>query len=284
MSDRADAALRDWAARVRANRDQAERLRETPPGGDFYAPVSSVFAADPRRTDDEILDALRALAVPGETWLDIGAGAGRYALPLALRLAGGGAPGRVIAVDPSPSMLAGLRDGMAQHGIANVEPIEGRWPLPSAAPALAADVALIAHVSYDIEELGPFLDAMEGASRRACVAVLATSAPSTMAAPLWPAVHGEERAELPALEAFVGVLRARGRTVDVRRFEGSSRTYGSRDDLLRWARNQTFVEVGSAADRRLEAEVDRCLVEDGSGVRLAHAVPLDLGLVKWSPR
>ncbi len=105
-----------------------------------------------------------------------------------------------------------------------------------------------------------------------------------MAAPLWPAVHGEERDELPALEEFVAVLRARGRTVEVRRFDGSARTYRSRDELLRWARHQTFVAVGSAADRRLEAEIDRRLVEDPDGVRFAHAVPLDLGLVTWAPR
>ena len=33
-----------------------------------------------------LLDILLSLARPGETWLDIGAGAGRYALPLALHV------------------------------------------------------------------------------------------------------------------------------------------------------------------------------------------------------
>ncbi|MET0850622.1 MAG: methyltransferase domain-containing protein, partial [Candidatus Rokuibacteriota bacterium] len=108
--DAAD-ALRDWAGRVRANREQAERVREGAPPADFYAPVASAFHADPRRADDPALDVLRALVRPGETWLDIGAGGGRYALPLALRAR------QVIAVEPSEGMRRVLHAGMDEHGI-----------------------------------------------------------------------------------------------------------------------------------------------------------------------
>src|SRR5207247_1736522 len=85
-------------------------------------------------------------------------------LPLALIVR------EVIAVDPSPTMLAGLRAGMAEHGIDNIRVVEGRWPLPpadsGAPPAdIAADVALIAHVGYDVEAIGPFLDARQAALR-----------------------------------------------------------------------------------------------------------------------
>ncbi len=37
-----------WAARVRANREQVDRVREVPDGADFYAPVTGLFRADPR--------------------------------------------------------------------------------------------------------------------------------------------------------------------------------------------------------------------------------------------
>src|SRR5262245_17723557 len=100
-------ALAAWRARVRGNREQAERLREGAPPADFYGLVASEFQADPRRTDDPALDVLRGLVTRGETWLDIGAGGGRYALPLAL------SAGRVIAVEPSPGMQDVLRSGMA---------------------------------------------------------------------------------------------------------------------------------------------------------------------------
>src|SRR5512142_1745945 len=110
-----------WSERVRANREQAERLRESS-AGDFYAPVSSLFVADPRRTDEPVLDVLQALARPDSTWLDIGAGAGRYALPLALRVH------QVIAVEPSAGMRRALRTGIDEHGLANVRVVPGTWP------------------------------------------------------------------------------------------------------------------------------------------------------------
>ena len=40
-----------WAERVRANRERVDKVREVP-DRDFYAPVSSLFVADPRRTGE----------------------------------------------------------------------------------------------------------------------------------------------------------------------------------------------------------------------------------------
>jgi ubiquinone/menaquinone biosynthesis C-methylase UbiE len=108
-----DLALAAWASRVRENRDQVDRFREVPDGPDFYGPVSSLFRVDPRRTDDKQLAVLVGLSRAGETWLDIGAGAGRFALPLALRVTEDGRPGEVIALDPSTGMLAALREEAA---------------------------------------------------------------------------------------------------------------------------------------------------------------------------
>ncbi|MGH2632368.1 MAG: class I SAM-dependent methyltransferase [Tepidiformaceae bacterium] len=197
-----DAAIAAWASRVRANREQAERVREAPERPDFYAPVASAFRADPRRSGEPALDALRALVVPGETWLDIGAGGGRYALPIALLA------GEVIAVDPSDAMLGILREGTTDHAISNITPLQGRWPMESPPEA---DVSLIAHVAYDIEEFGAFLDAMEASARRLCVAVLQAQSPAAVAARFWPAVHGEARSALPALPEFLALQLARGR-------------------------------------------------------------------------
>jgi ubiquinone/menaquinone biosynthesis C-methylase UbiE len=80
----ARAAEAAWSDRVRANREQVDRVREVPDGADFYARVTSLFRADPHRVDDAVVDLLRTHARPDDTWLDIGAGGGRYALPLAL--------------------------------------------------------------------------------------------------------------------------------------------------------------------------------------------------------
>jgi len=268
-----------WAARVRGNREQAERVREGPAGDDFYAPVSSMFVADPRRTDDPVLDELLALARPGERWLDVGAGAGRFALPLAL------AVGEVIALEPSPAMRAALEEEAARHGIANVRPVAATWPPddPALAKSVRADVVLVAHLGYDIEAIGPFLDALEAAARTRCVAVLAEGSPVTPALPFWPLVHGEERVVLPSLPEFLALLEVRGRRVDVTRTERASRAYPSREAILAWLRNQLFVAEGSAADGRLLAALESRVEEDPDGLRLAGARSGVVGIVRWAP-
>ncbi len=273
---RAEAA---WMARVRANDEQSLRVREGPERQDFYGPVAGIFVVDPRRTGDAVRDAILRLARPGDRWLDIGAGAGRFALPLALHVR------EVVALDPSPSMLAALREGAARHGIANVVAIDGRWPAdPETAAAVRSDVALIAHVGYDIERIGEFLDAMEAAADRLCVAVMSARVPSWPAGRFWPIVHGEARIELPALAAFVEVLRERGADPRIAEVPHVPRAYGSRDELRRWVRNQLFLEEGSARDRLAGELVDAWAVDGPEGVLLAHQAPVAHGVVSWEPR
>ncbi len=272
-----------WAARVRADREQVDRFREIPDGSDFYAPVTGLFRADPTRTDEPALDALLANVRAGETWLDIGAGAGRYALPVARALAPSG--GRVVAVDPSSGMLGGLREIADEHGIENVEVVEARWPPPHIdAAGVAADVSLIAHVGYDVEEIGPFISAMEGATRRRCVAMLMERQPSSIADVCWPTVWGEERIPLPALPEFVELLRAMGRDVEVLRISREPRRFAARDELAGFLRRQLWVESGSAADGRFLAALDDVIVVDEDGrVGLRGQRPLPIGIATWTP-
>jgi SAM-dependent methyltransferase len=276
-------AEREWAERVRANREQVDRVREVPDGPDFYGPVTSLFRADPRRTDEPVLDLLRPLVEPGDTWLDVGAGAGRYALPIALLAR------EVIALDPSAGMLDALRDQMAEFGIANVRPVEGRWP-PDAALAAAlgpspfADVALIAHVGYDIEAIGPFVDAMEGAARRLCVAVLMERQPASVADPFWPLVHGESRVTLPALPEFLELLRAGGREPNVTVVQREPRTFATLAELAGFLRRQLWIADGGEKERRYRAALERLVVERDGGFGLRDQEPMPVGVAVWRPR
>jgi SAM-dependent methyltransferase len=268
-----DAALVAWAVRVRGNRQQAERFRERPERPDFYAPVASAFKADPDRTDEPALNYLRALVQPGETWLDIGAGGGRYALPLA-RLAR-----EVIVVEPSDGMLSVLREGMAEHDITNIRIINSRWPMDPPPPA---DVAFIAHVGYDIEDIGPFLDAMEASAKRLCVAVLLAESPAQVAAPFWPPIHGEDRIPLPALAEFVALQLARGKLCSVWLSERAPSRYRDREMALRGLRQQLFIEPGGAKDARLVELADDYFGGAQEGV-VYGGDPIPLGVVTWAP-
>jgi SAM-dependent methyltransferase len=266
--------LASWARRVRANAEQVDRFGEQR-NQDHYAPVAHRFHLDPRRTDDPSLDALLKLARPDETWLDIGAGGGRYALPLALAVR------EVIAVDPSPSMLSVLREGAAEHRIRNVRIVEGRWPA-AAGPTTEANVAFIAHVGYDVEQIGPFLDAMEQAARRLCVAMLLWRRPTWAMDRLWPAVHGVERAPLPAMREMVTLLMARGRPVAIQLVEQAANSFESLDQALQFARQQTWVRPGSDADGRLVTAIRERLSERDGRLSFDWASTY-VGLVTWKP-
>ncbi|HEX6138970.1 MAG TPA: class I SAM-dependent methyltransferase [Candidatus Limnocylindria bacterium] len=264
-------ALAAWALRVRANRDQAERVREGAEGSDFYAPVAQVFRV-PRRTDEPALHHLLSLALAGERWLDIGAGGGRYALPLAMRVS------EVIALDPSPAMLDQLRAGMAEHGIENVRVVASRWPMLDAP---TADVALIAHVGYDIEDIGPFLDAMEASARRLCVAIMLAESPAAAAAPFFQQIHDEPRDLLPALPEFLALLLARGRLFEVWLGERGPSAHQDRDMVLAFLRQQLFLGPHSEKDTRLQALVASLPEVDGGLAIGSASVPL--GVVSWTP-
>jgi SAM-dependent methyltransferase len=283
MTNRSGDAVAAWGDRVRANREQVDRVREVRDGADFYARVTSLFRADPRRTSEPVLDLLKGIARPDDTWLDIGAGAGRYALPLALVVR------EVVAVDPSAGMLGVLRELMQEHRITNVRVVEGRWPPDTALAAQLgsfplADVALIAHVGYDIEAIGPFLDAMEASARRHCVAVLMHSTPASVAEPFWPPVHGEARIPLPALPEFVDLLRARGRDPHVDEAQREPRRFESREALEGFLRRQMWIADGGEKERRYREVLDRLVVEENGEFGLAGQGPLPVGVVSWSPR
>jgi SAM-dependent methyltransferase len=269
----AEVAEAIWAERVRANREQVDHFREVGDEVDFYGSVATMFRDDPHREHESALNALRPLVLPDQVWLDIGAGAGRYALPIALRAR------KVIALDASPGMLEQLRGAMAETGIENVQTIQARWPV---ADPPRTDVAFIAHVGYDIEQIGPFLDAMETAASRLCVAMLFEPQPTRPYDDLWPAVHGTARSTLPALREFLALLLARGRLFELRLAERLPHSFESPEQALHFARRQTWVAPGGDKDRRLEALLQERLQErDG---RYAFSwQPGAVGIVSWDP-
>jgi SAM-dependent methyltransferase len=268
-----EAALTSWADRVRANREQVEQFREASPA-DFYAPIAGLFRADPRRRDEPTLEALRGLVRPDDVVVDIGAGGGRYALPLAL------VSHEVVAIEPSAGMLRVLRESAAEYGIGNVRVVDGRWP--ALADQTRADVALMSHIGYDIEDIGPFLDAMERAASRLCVAVLLAQAPPTEADRLWPAIHGVERAALPSLPEFLALLLARGRLFEVQLVDRSPQSYSEPQHALAWLRQQLWTAPDGLKDGQLQTLLRERLQERDGRFALSWQ-PVPVGVVTWRP-
>ncbi len=116
------------------------------------------------------LDVVRDLAVKtGDVTVDIGAGTGYFALPLAQAV---GASGRVIAVDAQEKMLEHLQKKIASQRIANIELVcaeADRTTLPAA----TADLVFLANVWHEIPDRKAALaEARRIAKARGRIAIL----------------------------------------------------------------------------------------------------------------
>src|SRR5689334_9783267 len=110
-----------WKGRIDAHNEQTVRTRGDVVYEDMWSALAQRFKDDPRRMDDPVVNLIGEWLRPESTVLDVGGGAGRYALPLALRSK------YVTVVDPSPSMLQALRESAADAGIENVSAVQAGW-------------------------------------------------------------------------------------------------------------------------------------------------------------
>ena len=257
---------------MRANREQVDQFREASPA-DFYAPIAGMFRADPRRTDEPTLEVLRALVESADTVLDIGAGGGRYALPLALLVR------EVIALDPSEGMLDVLREGMAEHDIGNMRVIA------ALAHRLAASCRRRADRAPRLRRRGHrAVSGCDGGRRAADVrGGAARAAAADRGGSFWPAVHGVERAALPALPEFLALLLARGKLFEVQLVERAPQAYAEPDQALAWLRDQLWTRPDGAKDLLLQRLMRERLQERDGRYALSWS-PVRVGIVTWQPR
>lgn len=216
-----------WRRTVLERRAQADRWRGGPAReDDFWAnSVSRFRELTAAMTEDEpFFAALRATVRPDDTVLDIGAGAGRYALTIAPYVR------QVVALDPSPAMCEALTSAMAERGVTNIEVVRGRWP-DDAHLVGSADVTICAHAMYWAEEIGPFLRAMDERTAREALLTLRIHSMDAWLGDLPLRLRGERRVPEPVALDLVGALSAIGIWPDLRVVPGFLRSYGSLDEL-----------------------------------------------------
>ena len=254
------------------DREQVERIREDD-RSDYYAPVASSFRFG-RRSSVE-WPVISTFAEAGDIWLDIGAGGGRFAIPLAERVA------RVIAIEPSTSMRDVLLGAIAEAGRDNIQVHETPWPVPGWSDV--ADVSLAAHALYDIADLDGWLDVQETATRRTCLALFGCQARGAQVADLFEAVHGEPMATLPSLREFVAVLGARGRRYEVRTVSTDEVPEARPpEEAYATLRRLLWLREGSPLDGRMRALADEWYSSE-AGLVLPPMRPW-IGIVSWEPR
>ena len=191
-------AAETYAARIDAVRAQRARLHGAPPPDDPWGgPIARRFRADPHRPLDANLAVLASYTRPEDVLLDVGGGAGRVALPLALRCH------EVITVDASPGMGAEFAAAAAAAGIANARFIHANW---LEAEGVQGDVALTSNVTYFVRDIVRFIEKLVTAARRRVMITVWSVANPNQSAPLFPLVYGEEQVAAPGHRELLPVL------------------------------------------------------------------------------
>jgi SAM-dependent methyltransferase len=255
--------------------EQAERVRSTADRpADFWQALARRFRASADPGPDATTDALAALIGPGDRVVDVGAGGGRHAIPLARRCR------EVVAVEPSPAMRAVLAEELARQGVLNVRIVAATWAEAAVEPA---PLVFAAHVTYGVRPLEPFLRKLDAMATRHAALVVMRDPPQAPIAPFWQAVHGEARLRLPCRDELAAALAELSIV-----FEATCLglvpplALGPREQALDLLRFRLLVGPGTPADTRLLAVLD-ALTEERDGQLYPQAPAHEAWLLRWTP-
>lgn len=150
------------------------------------------------RTGDSPTMALVADLSRGGSVLDVGAGTGRLAIPLASR------GHRVTTVERDPDMARALA-AEAERSRVVLTQVVGSWPFV-ASNAGIHDVVLSTQVVYDVAGIGGFVDAMHDQARRGVVVEMTPVHPWTPLSRYFRALHDLSRPTRPTADDFAAVV------------------------------------------------------------------------------
>lgn len=148
-------------------------------------------------TNSPTMSRIRELAGHHGSILDVGAGTGRYSIPLAR------AGHQVTAVEPNSNMIASLKELAAGLPLSI---IEDRWP-EVVGQVEQHRVTLSAHVVYDVSDIGPFLSALSEKAESGVVIEMTHRHPWVHLRPYYRVLHDLERPSGPSVDDIVSVIR-----------------------------------------------------------------------------
>ena len=267
-------AIEAWRERVLAFDRDMEEIRGRGQEGGRRRPVFASGPLDPYRTDDPALNALYEIVGEGADVLDVGGGAGRFALSLATRAKS------VTVIDASAESLDLLRSRVAEFGFTNVTAVHERW---EDAEVPAADVAFCSLVLHHVLEAEPFVRKLEERAGRVAILEMVET-PGSVAVPFYERVYGMSPTPLPGVPKLMNLLWAMDIFPDVKMLSPEVPILGAdRGSALERLRPMLAVQEGSEADERLRAAADELLEETSEGLTVRGVNMWRQAIITWEP-
>ncbi len=182
---------------------------------------------------DQLLDFVRQNIDSQGTVLDVGAGSGRWTIPLA-RITRS-----VTAVEPSDTMQDILRQNVADASLDNIQIVPERWEEASVEPH---DVVVCAHAMYSSPDFADFVGKMERHARKGCYLALRLPPHDGIIGELSLSIYGHRHDSPNAIIAY-NALYSMGIYANVL----------VEDGIYHWV-NSTFEEAFARAKRHLRLE------------------------------
>ena len=267
-----------YAAMLDAVDEQQSRLFGPRPDDIWTGQSAAQFRFDPHRDLDPNLAVLASYVQPSDVVVDVGGGAGRVSLPLALRCR------EVLTVEPSEGMAAEYEASRQEAGISNAQRIPSGW---MDAECVEGDVVLTCDVTYFVREIVPFLEKMQSAARRRVMVLVWSEPPPNRGADLFRRVYGEPLAPMPGHRELLPVLWDMGILPDVHVQPAPTWWedwyYSTREEALdsvifgRWSREG----IRDTARRMFDQQFDELFAPDGDGYRAIWRKPMRELLITW---
>ena len=186
-----------YAAHLDEVQSQNSRIYGPSSGDDPWGAAARLFRFDPRRELDRNMRVIASYVQPDDIVADVGGGAGRVGLPLALRCE------EVINIEPSLGMGAEFETLVREANISNGRLIPSSF---AEVQELTSDIVLTADVTYFVRDIVAFIQKLEATASRRVMITIWSDPPPNRSANFFELIYGEKQAALPGLGQLMPVL------------------------------------------------------------------------------
>lgn len=231
----------------------------------FYASVEEARRYDARSKEERKTRTTKMLQEmdirPGSRVLDIGAGTGTLAIPVA------GMAGHVTAVEPSPGMMAVLRENIEAGDIKNIRCVQKPWENVDIKADLEAPCdVVIASFSLGMDDLRDALAKMDAVSSRYVYIYWFAGMPfwERNLAALWEKLHEKPYVARPQVDCVFNVLYDMGIYPNIEVYpEEHVYSYEDMDEAVRDQKKGFMISSAEQENILREYLRERLRAEDG---------------------